>query len=125
MGPSSAWIVDYAITSLAFGICIVYACFVGDTFSSLFKGLGLPAFISSREASIVAVTATTLFPLTLLKVRPDSTFSRSAVLRDAPWPYHTQCGPPQCRHGKYTPYDLLGKCPCRDPDVEHLDMFRT
>lgn len=93
VGPSSAWIVDYAITSLAFGICIVYACFVGDTFSSLFKGLGLPAFISSREASIVAVTATTLFPLTLLRVRPYITSTRT-VLHDVPWSYHTSMPPP-------------------------------
>ena len=106
VGPSQAWVVDYAITALAFGICIVYACFVGDTFTSLLKGTrnahrtdsdisrttqnvqlypthpnprpithpttrrvgaGLPPMLSSREASILGVTALVLFPLTLLK----------------------------------------------------------
>lgn len=67
MGPNSAWVVDYAITALAFGICVVYACFVGDTFASLLKGFGLPPALSSREASIIGVTLTILFPLTLLK----------------------------------------------------------
>lgn len=38
VGPSQSWVVDYAITALAFGICIVYACFIGDTFTSLLKG---------------------------------------------------------------------------------------
>ncbi len=67
VGPGQAWVVDYAITALAFGICIVYACFVGDTFTSLLKGAGLPALISSREASILGVTLLVLFPLTLLR----------------------------------------------------------
>jgi len=67
VGPSKAWVVDYAITALAFGICIVYACFVGDTFTSLLKGAGLPGWMSSREASIIGVTLTVLFPLTLLR----------------------------------------------------------
>ncbi|EWM22597.1 Amino acid transporter, transmembrane [Nannochloropsis gaditana] len=67
VGPAHAWVVDYAITALAFAVCIVYACFVGDTFTSLLKGAGLPAWLSSREASILAVTITVLFPLTLLK----------------------------------------------------------
>lgn len=67
VGPSHAWIVDYAITALAFGVCIVYACFVGDTFTSLLKGAGLPEWLSSREASILGVTLTVLFPLTLLR----------------------------------------------------------
>ena len=69
VGPDSSWVVDYAITALAFGVCIVYACFVGDTFTSLLKGAGLPAFLASREAAILGVTAGVLFPLTLLKVR--------------------------------------------------------
>jgi amino acid permease len=63
-------VVDYAITLLAFGICIVYACFVGDTFGSLLKGLGLPGALANREGSIIGVTVSVLFPLVLLRVSP-------------------------------------------------------
>lgn len=59
---------DYAITLLAFGIAVVYSCFIGDTFAFLLEGLGLPPALSSREASIVGVTLTTLLPLATLKV---------------------------------------------------------
>ena len=45
VGPSQAWVVDYAITALAFGICIVYACFVGDTFTSLLKGQSVGGWV--------------------------------------------------------------------------------
>jgi amino acid permease len=60
--------VDYSITALAFGVCIVYSCFVGDTFTSLLQGAGLPPALASRESAIIGVTVAVLFPLTLLRV---------------------------------------------------------
>ena len=68
LGEESAWIVDYAITMLAFGVCVVYGCFVGETFSSLLKSFSaIPAIFTSRSAAILGVTAFVLFPLACLK----------------------------------------------------------
>ncbi|CAM9368204.1 unnamed protein product, partial [Chrysoparadoxa australica] len=72
LGERTAWVVDAAISALCFGVCIMYACFLGDLFSSL-----LPY---SRTECIIGITGLVLLPLCLLRDLSALSFSSLAGL---------------------------------------------
>ncbi|KAL7544343.1 hypothetical protein ACHAWF_009787 [Thalassiosira exigua] len=64
VGASTAWIPGASSVIKTFLAILAYSMVLGDTFSSLFKTVGMTV---SREAALVGLTVTVLLPLCLLK----------------------------------------------------------
>ena len=68
LSPSSSWIVDAVIATMCLACSVIYAGILGDVFSPFLSGLsGIPASLVGRGPCILAITASVLFPLSLLK----------------------------------------------------------
>eukprot|EP00933_Yihiella_yeosuensis_P025143 TRINITY_DN19508_c0_g1_i3.p1 TRINITY_DN19508_c0_g1~~TRINITY_DN19508_c0_g1_i3.p1 ORF type:complete len:440 (-),score=89.71 TRINITY_DN19508_c0_g1_i3:94-1413(-) len=62
------WVPQIVCILECLGGSIVYAMVLGDAFSSLLQGLGfLPAFLCTRNATIIAIAVAVLFPLCCLR----------------------------------------------------------
>ena len=64
VGESTAWIPGVSCVVKTFFAVLAYSMVLGDTFSALFKTLGVSV---SREAALVGLTVTVLLPLCRLK----------------------------------------------------------
>mmetsp|Transcript_2278 Transcript_2278/g.4835 ORF Transcript_2278/g.4835 Transcript_2278/m.4835 type:complete len:479 (+) Transcript_2278:70-1506(+) len=64
VGESTAWIPGSSCVIKTFFAVLAYSLVLGDTFSALFKTLGMTV---SREVSLIGLTLTVLLPLCLLK----------------------------------------------------------
>lgn len=64
VGESTAWIPGSSCVIKTFFAVLAYSLVLGDTFSALFKTVGLTV---SREVSLIGLTLTVLLPLCLLK----------------------------------------------------------
>jgi amino acid permease len=64
VGESTAWIPAVSCVVKTFFAVLAYSMVLGDTFSALFKTLGMSV---SREAALVGLTVTVLLPLCRLK----------------------------------------------------------
>jgi len=67
VGKSSAWVVSLACFLTPLGAALTYSIMLGDLLSSLACSAGLKGLAASRHASILAVTASILYPLSNLK----------------------------------------------------------
>jgi len=56
-----------AITAMCFLASLAYSIIIGDSFTSLFQTFNLPAYISSRQNTILLLSALVLYPLCSLK----------------------------------------------------------
>lgn len=66
-GPKFSWIVNLSCLLTALGAVLSYSILIGDTFSSLAKFVGMKGVLSSRHASILAITLPILYPLCSLQ----------------------------------------------------------
>ena len=64
VGESTAWIPGMSCVLKTFFAVLAYSMVLGDTFSALFKTVGLPV---SREVALMGLTVVVLLPLCLLK----------------------------------------------------------
>mmetsp|Transcript_53807 Transcript_53807/g.106138 ORF Transcript_53807/g.106138 Transcript_53807/m.106138 type:complete len:483 (+) Transcript_53807:102-1550(+) len=67
VSPNSAWLISGSITALCFLASLAYCIIMGDSFSSLFQTFQLPALVSERSNTILAMSALVLLPLCSLK----------------------------------------------------------
>jgi sodium-coupled neutral amino acid transporter 11 len=67
VSPGTAWMISGGITAKCFFASLMYSIILGDTFSSLAKSFGLPAFAAQRSNVILGLTSFVLFPLCSLK----------------------------------------------------------
>lgn len=67
VGQKTAWLPAGACVATCFAGCLAYSIIIGDSFSALAKTFGAPAVVAKRSNIILAVTATVLLPLSLLK----------------------------------------------------------
>lgn len=67
VGQKSAWLPAGACVATCFAGCLAYMLIIGDSFSSLAKTFGAPAVVANRSNIILALSATVLLPLSLLK----------------------------------------------------------
>lgn len=67
VGRKSAWLPAGACVATCFAGCLAYTLIIGDSFSALAKTFGAPAVVANRSNIILAVSATVLLPLSLLK----------------------------------------------------------
>ncbi|CAN0353542.1 unnamed protein product, partial [Ectocarpus sp. 13 AM-2016] len=67
VGQRSAWVPAGACVATCFAGCLAFTIIIGDSFSALAKTFGAPALVAKRSNIIMAVSATVLLPLSLLK----------------------------------------------------------
>lgn len=67
VGEKSAWLPASGCVATCFAGCLAYTLIIGDSFSALAKTFGAPAVVASRSNIIMALSATVLLPLSLLK----------------------------------------------------------
>ncbi|CAM9311032.1 unnamed protein product [Ectocarpus sp. 6 AP-2014] len=67
VGQKSAWVPAGACVATCFAGCLAFTIIIGDSFSALAKTFGAPALVAKRSNIIMAVSATVLLPLSLLK----------------------------------------------------------
>lgn len=67
VGQKSAWMPAGACVATCFAGCLAFTIIIGDSFSSLAKTFGAPAAVANRSNVIMAISATVLLPLSLLK----------------------------------------------------------
>mmetsp|Transcript_18520 Transcript_18520/g.22130 ORF Transcript_18520/g.22130 Transcript_18520/m.22130 type:complete len:515 (-) Transcript_18520:757-2301(-) len=67
VGENSAWVVSLSCFLVPLGAALTYSIMLGDMLSSLACSAGLKGFAASRQASILGITASVLFPLCNLK----------------------------------------------------------
>ena len=63
-GESTAWIPGSSSVMMTFSAVLAYSMVLSDTFSALFKTIGMSV---SREVALIGLTVTVLLPLCLLK----------------------------------------------------------
>jgi len=66
-GESFARILDVAVTFKTSFTCLAYSIVIADSFSDIFKSLGLPGMITNRTTVLLGFTICILRPLCLLK----------------------------------------------------------
>lgn len=67
ISPESTYVVDVAIAIMCLACSIIYSGILGDVFTQLLAQAGLPAQFNGRTSNILAITATVLLPLSLIK----------------------------------------------------------
>eukprot|EP00904_Undaria_pinnatifida_P009553 jgi/Undpi1/5728/HiC_scaffold_2.g01002.m1 len=67
VGEKTAWLPASACVATCFAGCLAFTIIIGDSFSALAKTFGAPAMVANRSNVILAVSATVLLPLSLLK----------------------------------------------------------
>lgn len=67
VGEKSAWLPAGSCVATCFAGCLAYTIIIGDSFSALAKAFGAPPVVASRSNIILALSATVLLPLSLLK----------------------------------------------------------
>ena len=67
VGQKSAWMPAGACVATCFAGCLAFTLIIGDSFASLAKTFGAPAMVANRSNIILAISATVLLPLSLLK----------------------------------------------------------
>jgi len=65
--PNTAWIVSIACFMAPFCVALTYSIAMADTISSLLQSMSLPAILSNRSSSLMAVTLFVLYPLCNLR----------------------------------------------------------
>ena len=65
VGERSSWLPGFFVGGLCFSAQLQYTMILGDTFSAIFAGLGLP-WLGTRTGSILALTGLVTLPLSLL-----------------------------------------------------------
>ena len=66
VGPASAWIPSAFVAMLRACASLTYTMIIGDSFSAIFAGAGLPSILASRTGAILLVTLLCTLPLSLL-----------------------------------------------------------
>merc|ERR1740124_1419671 len=67
VGTKSAWVVSLACFLTPLGAALTYSIMLGDLLSSLACSAGLTGLAASRQASILGISASILYPLCNLK----------------------------------------------------------
>ncbi|CAM9956440.1 unnamed protein product, partial [Hapterophycus canaliculatus] len=67
VGQGSAWLPAGACVATCFAGCLAFTIIIGDSFAALAQTFGAPALVAKRSNIIVAISATVLLPLSLLK----------------------------------------------------------
>ena len=67
IGQDSAWLISLSCFVTPAGAAVAYSIMLGDVFSNLAKTVGLTGKLASRQAAILALTASVLYPLCNLK----------------------------------------------------------
>ena len=67
LGASSSWVVDASIALMCLSAATIYSGILGDVITQLLSLTSLPAALNVRGANIIAITASALVPLSLLK----------------------------------------------------------
>ena len=67
VSEQSSWIVDLACFVTPLGTAASFSIVLGDLFSSIFRTFGVSGLLASRQASILLVTISALYPLCSLK----------------------------------------------------------
>lgn len=67
VGQGSAWLPAGACVATCFAGCLAFTIIIGDSFAALAQTFGAPALVAKRSNIILAISATVLLPLSLLK----------------------------------------------------------
>ncbi|CAB9513697.1 Putative sodium-coupled neutral amino acid transporter 10 [Seminavis robusta] len=67
IGPQTTYMVDSIIAFMCVAVSIIYSGILGDVFTPLLKEAGMPDIYNGRTSNIIAITATLLLPLSLIK----------------------------------------------------------
>jgi len=67
IGRQSSWIIDSSTFVFTMGCCLTFSIVLGDFLSSLAQSVGATGWLATRQTSILGVTLSALYPLSLME----------------------------------------------------------